>query len=79
MEPLFDALPHNTHLRVLDCTEVGVSRTLAAQRLLTAVRANTSLRCLSWGQSTENNPEREEVSPEAIALVAARGKAANGE
>ena len=40
--PLIDALPHNTHLRRLSCTENEFTR-LTAARLLAAVRANTSL------------------------------------
>jgi hypothetical protein len=37
---LVDALPSNTHLRVLDCGNNGVSEAFMRERLLPAVRAN---------------------------------------
>jgi hypothetical protein len=45
--PLVDALPHNTHLRTLICRGNGASDAFARERLLPAVRANTSLRRLT--------------------------------
>jgi hypothetical protein len=44
LRQLFEALPSNTHLRTLDCSYNGVSEPFAADVLLPAVRANTSLR-----------------------------------
>jgi hypothetical protein len=41
--PLFDALPCNTHLRCLDVSLNGICETFAAERVLPAVRANTTL------------------------------------
>jgi hypothetical protein len=41
--PLFDALPANTHLRKLDCGRNWPSYAFVRERLLPAVRANTSL------------------------------------
>jgi hypothetical protein len=41
--PLFDALPANTHLRTLQLDEVTASAAFLRERLLPAVRANTSL------------------------------------
>jgi hypothetical protein len=45
LRPLFEALPRNTHLRVLITTRIGndMSEALARDVLLPAVRANTSL------------------------------------
>jgi hypothetical protein len=43
---LFEALPGNSHLRTLDCSHNGISPAFAADVLLPAVRANTSLRTL---------------------------------
>jgi hypothetical protein len=44
--PLFDALPSNTHLRTLDCIWNAPSDAFVRERLLPAVRANSSLRKL---------------------------------
>jgi hypothetical protein len=46
MGPLVEALRHNTHLRVLDVTCNDVSESFERDRLLPAVRANSSLRTL---------------------------------
>jgi hypothetical protein len=46
LRALFEALPHNTHLRELDCSHNGSSEAFARDVLLPAVRANTSLRKL---------------------------------
>jgi hypothetical protein len=47
LAPLADALPLNTHLRVLECMSNEVSEECARLRLLPAVHANSSLRMLS--------------------------------
>ena len=44
LRPLFEALPHNTHLRSLDITNNNVSHRFASEVVLPAVEANTSLR-----------------------------------
>jgi hypothetical protein len=44
--PLFDALPHNTHLRTLQLGIVTASVAFVRERLLPAVRANTALTML---------------------------------
>ncbi len=47
--PLVDALPRNRHLLTLNCCHNDMSEAFARDRLLPAVRANTSLRELSGG------------------------------
>jgi hypothetical protein len=47
---LFDALPHNTHLRRLDCSSNGASEEFMRIDLLPAVLANSSLRELEAQQ-----------------------------
>jgi Ran GTPase-activating protein (RanGAP) involved in mRNA processing and transport len=71
--PLVEALRHNTHLRVLNCDENGMSEAFARRRLLPAVRANTGLRTLT-AASSWLTPELygEHACEEAAALVAAR-------
>jgi hypothetical protein len=44
LRPLFEALPHNTHLRTLNCRGNGVSDAFVRDVALPAVRANTGLR-----------------------------------
>jgi hypothetical protein len=44
LRPLFEALPHNTHLRTLKCKFNGMGAAFACDVLLPAMRANTSLR-----------------------------------
>jgi hypothetical protein len=69
MGPLVDALRLNTHLCVLNCADNGMSEAFAHDRLLPAVRANTSLRELI----VEGNGARaSERAREVAALVAAR-------
>jgi hypothetical protein len=66
--PLMDALAGNTHLRILNLRENDVSDTFARDRLLPAIRANTSLR--------ELNPEdgpcnwEKELEPDAAVEAA---------
>jgi hypothetical protein len=73
--PLFDALPRNTHLRSLDFYGIAISHSCARDRLLPAVRANTSLRQLFvdeehiWAQDADV----EQLLLEAFALVNSRG------
>ncbi len=47
LHPLFDALPANTHLRMLDCSGNMLDEAFVFDALLPAVRANDSLRQLS--------------------------------
>ena len=51
LEPIVDALALNHHLRELDVRWNGMSETFARERLLPAVRANTSLRMLLCDES----------------------------
>ena len=69
--PLIDALPHNTHLRRLDCEQSDFTQ-LSAARLLAAVRANVSLIELdaAWEGGHNHVPFPELVEAEAV--VAAR-------
>jgi hypothetical protein len=69
LTPLFDALPGNTHLRVLVCGDNGLSRAFARGRLLRAVRANAALREL----------DTDEAAAEAEELVAERAAEAEEE
>jgi hypothetical protein len=64
LRPVVEALRHNTHLTTLDCRVNATSEAFARNRLLPAVRVNTSLRELNAGPSI---PERE-----VEALVAQR-------
>jgi hypothetical protein len=43
MRPLFEALPANTHLRVLSCMDTSLSNAFVAEELLPAVQANSGL------------------------------------
>ena len=74
LAPLFDALPTNTHLHVLCCSNTEMSAGFARDRFLLAVRANTSLRKLIasevWGNELGGVAPPEVL--EAEALVAAR-------
>ena len=82
--PLVDALAQNTHLRVLDIWDNDISAEFAAERLLPAVRANTSL-CeldLRYGDESDE-PEavleaRELVRAQAAARQAAQAAAEPG-
>jgi hypothetical protein len=49
LRPLFEALPHNTHLRKLECLRNDISEAFARNVLLPAVRANTSLQSFVAG------------------------------
>jgi hypothetical protein len=70
LRPLFDALPPaNTHLRALDCGRNWTSEAFARERLLPAVRANSSLRELKTELYSD-------AAREAEALVQCRADAA---
>jgi hypothetical protein len=74
LRSLFEALPANTHLRTLDCSDNDVSDEFAADVLLPAVRNNTSLRKLNaHARGRQSGAVRE-----AEALVASRSEAAPG-
>jgi Ran GTPase-activating protein (RanGAP) involved in mRNA processing and transport len=70
LRALFEALPHNTHLRTLKCTGNEMSEACARDVLLHAVRANTSLRFLDATYDDEGTSARQ-----AEALVAQRPSA----
>ena len=75
--PLMEMLPHNTHLRLLDCSNASMSADFARDRFLPAVTANTSLRKLTasrWWDNHEHGMAPPEVL-EAEAVVAARAAA----
>ena len=78
LSPLLDALAHNTHLQELTCSNVGMSEAFARDRLLPAIRENTSLRKLNaspfWGGVAHGRAPAEVL--EAEALVAARNDGA---
>jgi hypothetical protein len=70
MGPLVEALRHNTHLRSLYCRCNYTSEAFARDRLLPAVRANTSLRRLAvepWHGG--ECPTKKNGAREAAALV----------
>jgi hypothetical protein len=46
LRPLFEALPHNSHLRALNCCGTQMSDACGRDVLLPALRANTSLRSM---------------------------------
>jgi hypothetical protein len=69
LRPLFEALPGNSHLRTLDCSINRISAAFAADVLLPAVRANTSLRTLITHADYE---QQSDAAREAMALVARR-------
>jgi hypothetical protein len=68
MTPLLRALPRNTHLRSLVCSEAGMSADAHRDVLLPAVAANASLRCLTLEEDCPH-------ALEAEALVARRAAA----
>jgi hypothetical protein len=57
--PLFDALPANTHLRALCCMRSQLSHAFVRERLLPAVRANTSLLKLTTWENSDDAREAE--------------------
>ena len=70
LAPLCDALPHNTHLRSLRCSNNGMSADFARDRFLPAVLANTSLRLLDasevWDNQEDGVPPPEVLEAEAL-------------
>ncbi len=68
--PVVEALRHNTHLTKLDCSRNDVSEAFARNALLSAVRANATLRELE----AANVYAGEDAAREAEALVAARAQ-----
>ena len=64
--PLFDALPHNRHLRELHVSSAGEYADFTRDVLLWGVRDNTGLRKLSFAG------EADQFVEEAVKLVAAR-------
>jgi hypothetical protein len=77
--PLVDALPLNTHLRTLNLGS-GCTEAFIRDRLLPAVRANTSLRHLAAVrhefEANDDGQDRHAFAREAQALVNARAGAA---
>ncbi len=79
--PLLDALPRNTHVRCLDFWTLHISRSFACDRLLPAVRANTSLRRIFDAEQLGVDAEppgafdksAESIMLEAFELVNSRG------
>jgi hypothetical protein len=68
LRPLFEALPRNTHLRTLVCSDNGITEAFAADALLPAVRANASLRALTAGRTYAGQRSAEDaVSSRAAA------------
>ena len=58
LTPLMDALPHNHHLGVLYINLNQTTAAFARERLLPAVRANTSLQSLSCGAIAKSPAEK---------------------
>jgi hypothetical protein len=61
MRALIEALPANSHLCTLNCSENGITEAFATNVLLPAVRANASLRALVTSQHFPAEREAEEV------------------
>jgi hypothetical protein len=59
--PLVDALPQNAHLQVLICDDNDLTPAFVRDRLLPAVRANTSLRTLKTRLAWESAREAEAI------------------
>jgi hypothetical protein len=81
MGPLCDALPLNSHLRKLAMFDENTHAAFLSQRLLPAVRANTSLRELGAGQHGHRrkpNAAVQHVAAREAARVAAEAAAAAG-
>ena len=69
LAPIVEALPLNRHLRKLDVSDNDVNEEFARERLLPAVRTNTSLRELQCDSSTSGP-----AAAEAVELVRRRGQ-----
>jgi hypothetical protein len=70
LRPLFETLPHNTHLRTLKCIDNDMSEA-CARDVLPVVRANTSLRCLDATYDRDEGGS----ARQAMTLVAQRPSA----
>ncbi len=70
--PLLDALPANTHLRALQLSEVTASAAFVSERLLPAVRANTSLTSLKTTVTGEGERDAREAQEIVNSRRAAR-------
>jgi hypothetical protein len=71
LAPLLDALPRNTHLRHLACAGTELSESFARDKLLPAVRANSSLRELVTGLECPAAREAEAIVRSRIAVASA--------
>jgi Ran GTPase-activating protein (RanGAP) involved in mRNA processing and transport len=74
--PLVDALPHNTHLRTLECHNNGITEAFARERLLPALQANASLRELTLIDTFVDSGTHPAILRELQDMVAARAAAA---
>jgi hypothetical protein len=72
LTPIVQALPLNHHLRELDMSENSMSEALARERLLPAVRANTTLRKFTCANAIDDEPAP--ALAEAEELVRLRGQ-----
>jgi hypothetical protein len=70
-EPLFEALPRNTHLRALHCFQDTMSEAFLRERVLPALHANSSLRQLHLTLPEDAGPAAA-AAREAQALVRGR-------
>jgi hypothetical protein len=66
LAPLMDALPRNHHLRSLCLVLTDMSEQFARERLLPAVRANTSLRALDCGSEDMPNDAAAKEAEELV-------------
>ena len=66
LAPIVEALPLNHHLRELDVRGNGMSATFARERLLPAVRANTTLRALLCANDMLRGPVAAEAEAEEL-------------
>jgi hypothetical protein len=69
-----DALPANTHLRTLSCGDNEESEAFVCERLLPAVRANSSLRELKTGYASDAARQAEALVQRRAADEAAGAK-----
>ena len=78
MVPIMEALPRNTHLRDLRCTNSNMSDDFAREHFLPAVLANTSLRKLKasfyWDNEPDGVPPPEVLEAEALVRARRRGE-----
>jgi hypothetical protein len=79
LRALFEALPHNTHLRKLFCDDNGMSGAFARDVLLPAVRANTSLWELDTGMTCDYALEAEALVRRPRPRRSVSGAAAGGQ